>query len=186
MDLSGAACRPGDAILVSGTLGDHGVAVMSCREGLGFGTDVVSDAAPLNRLVAAVLDAAPHVRCFRDPTRGGLASTLNEFAAASRVDMEVDEDAVPVADPVRGACEMLGLDVLQVANEGKMVAVVPADEADAALAAMRGAPYGGNAAVIGRVGAPAGDAGPLVRVRTAWGSARVLDTLVGEQLPRIC
>lgn len=186
VDLSGAACRPGDAILVSGTLGDHGVAVMSCREGLGFGTDVVSDAAPLNRLAAAVLDAAPHVRCFRDPTRGGLASTLNEFAAASRVDMEVDEDAVPVADPVRGACEMLGLDVLQVANEGKMVAVVPADEADAALAAMRGAPYGGNAAVIGRVGAPAGDAGPLVRVRTAWGSARVLDTLVGEQLPRIC
>ncbi|WP_270575380.1 hydrogenase expression/formation protein HypE, partial [Candidatus Collinsella stercoripullorum] len=150
VDLSGAACRPGDAILVSGTLGDHGVAVMSCREGLGFGTDVVSDAAPLNRLVAAVLDAAPHARCFRDPTRGGLASTLNEFAAASRVDMEVDEDAVPVADPVRGACEMLGLDVLQVANEGKMVAVVPADEADAALAAMRGAPYGAHAAIIGR------------------------------------
>ena len=184
--LSGANCRPGDVVLVSGTLGDHGIAIMSQREGLAFGTTIESDAAPLNHLIAAVMAAAPHVRCFRDPTRGGLASTLNEFAEASHVAMEVDEDAVPVRDEVRGACEMLGYDVLQVANEGKMVAVVPAEEADAALAAMRDAPYGQDAAIIGRVLELACDARPVVRVRTGWGSTRVLDMLVGEQLPRIC
>ncbi|WP_085829925.1 hydrogenase expression/formation protein HypE [Collinsella vaginalis] len=187
VNLSGANCQPGDVVLVSGTLGDHGIAVVSQREGLAFSTDIVSDAAPLNHLIAAVMQAAPGVRCFRDPTRGGLASTLNEFAEASGVCIEIDEDAVPVRDEVRGACEMLGYDVLQVANEGKMVAVVPADEAEAALAAMRGARYGEDAAVIGRV-IGRGDAtvGAAVRVRTGWGSTRVLDMLVGEQLPRIC
>lgn len=186
INLSGANCRPGDAILVSGTLGDHGIAVMSQREGLAFSTSIESDAAPLNHLIRDVLTAAPHTRCFRDPTRGGLASTLNEFAEASRVEMEIDEEAVPVRPEVQGACEMLGYDVLQVANEGKMVAVVPADEADAALAAMRGARYGENAAIIGRVQELASGADPVVRVRTAWGSTRILDMLVGEQLPRIC
>lgn len=187
VNLSGANCRPGDAVLVSGTLGDHGIAVMSQREGLAFSTSIESDAAPLNHLIAAVLEAAPGTRCFRDPTRGGIASTLNEFAEASGVCIEIDEEAVPVRDEVRGACEMLGYDVLQVANEGKMVAVVPAEEAEAALAAMRGARYGADAAVIGRVlerGEAA--AGAAVRVRTGWGSTRVLDMLVGEQLPRIC
>lgn len=184
--LSGAACRPGDVVLLSGTLGDHGIAVMSQREGLSFGTDIVSDAAPLNGLIAAVMEAAPHVRCFRDPTRGGLASTLNEFASASNVAIEVEEEAIPVRDAVRGACEMLGYDVLQVANEGKMVAVVPATEADDALRAMRASRYGENAAIIGRVEELSSGAAPIVRVRTGWGSTRVLDMLVGEQLPRIC
>lgn len=186
VELSGGACRPGDVVLVSGTLGDHGIAVMSQREGLAFSTTIESDAAPLNHLIAAVLTAAPRTRCFRDPTRGGLASTLNEFAAASTVEIEVDEDAVPVLPQVQAACEMLGYDPLQVANEGKMVAVVPADEADAALEAMRASRYGENAAIIGRVGELAPAARPRVLVRTPWGSTRILDMLVGEQLPRIC
>lgn len=184
--LSGANCRPGDVILVSGTLGDHGIAIMSQREGLAFSSTIESDAAPLNHLIADVLAAAPDTRCFRDPTRGGLASTLNEFAQASGVAMEIDEDDVPVRPDVQAACEMLGYDVLQVANEGKMVAVVPAEQADAALAAMRAARYGENAAIIGRVLPLAEDARPAVRVRTGWGSTRILDMLVGEQLPRIC
>ena len=184
--LSGANCRPGDVILVSGTLGDHGIAIMSQREGLAFSSNIESDAAPLNHLIADVLAAAPDTRCFRDPTRGGLASTLNEFAQASGVAMEIDEDAVPVRPDVQAACEMLGYDVLQVANEGKMVAVVPAEQADAALSAMRAARYGENAAIIGRVLPLAEGAHPAVRVRTGWGSTRILDMLVGEQLPRIC
>jgi hydrogenase expression/formation protein HypE len=183
VDLSGSHCRPGDAVLLSGTLGDHGIAVMSTREGLSFGTDIVSDAAPLNTLVAATLDAAPDARCFRDPTRGGLASCLNELASASGVSITVEEDAVPVREQVRGACEMLGYDVYQVANEGKMVAVVPREQADAALAAMKAAPYGENAAVIGEVAeGPAG----RVYVKTSFGARRIMDMLVGEQLPRIC
>ena len=183
VDLSSRYCKPGDVVLLSGTLGDHGIAVMSTREGLSFGTDIVSDAAPLNHLVAATLDAAPNARCFRDPTRGGLASCLNELAGASGVSITVDEESVPVREQVRGACEMLGYDVYQVANEGKMVAVVPADEADAALAAMKGAPYGADAAIIGSVAeGPAG----RVYVKTSFGARRIMDMLVGEQLPRIC
>ncbi len=186
VSLSGSQCRPGDKVLVSGTMGDHGIAVMAAREGLSFSVPVESDAAPLNHMVQAVLDAAPHARCFRDPTRGGLASTLNEFARASSVDIEVDEERIPVRPQVRSACELLGYDPLQVANEGKMVAVVPADEADAALAAMRASRYGEDATVVGDV-LPARRPGvPLVRVRCPWGAARVLDMLVGEQLPRIC
>ena len=158
--LSGANCRPGDVILVSGTLGDHGIAIMSQREGLAFSSAIESDAAPLNHLIADVLAAAPDTRCFRDPTRGGLASTLNEFAQASGVAMEIDEDAVPVRPDVQAACEMLGYDVMQVANEGKMVCVVAADEAEAALAAMRKSPYGDDAAIIGRVTRPTRPAAP--------------------------
>ena len=186
VNLGGAQCRPGDAVLVSGTLGDHGITIMSCREGLSFTTDLQSDAAPLNHLIADVLAAAPHVRCFRDPTRGGLASTLNELAAQAQVDITVEEDAVPVKDAVRGACDMLGYDVMQVANEGTMVCVVAADEADAALAAMRASRYGENAAIIGEVCEPACEGGHTVRLKTAFGSTRILDMLVGEQLPRIC
>jgi hydrogenase expression/formation protein HypE len=183
VDLSGSYCKPGDVVLLSGTLGDHGIAVVSTREGLSFGTSIVSDAAPLNHLVAATLSAAPAARCFRDPTRGGLASCLNELAAASGVSITVDEDAVPVHEQVRGACEMLGYDVYQVANEGKMVAVVPAEQADSALAAMRGSTYGEDAAVSGVVtDGPAG----RVYVRTSFGARRIMDMLVGEQLPRIC
>ena len=183
VDLSGSHCRPGDVVLLSGTLGDHGIAVISTREGLEFSTDIRTDAAPLNHLVRAVLEAAPDVRCFRDPTRGGLASTLNELAGASGVSITVEETDVPVNDQVRGASEMLGYDVFQVANEGKMVAVVPAEQAESALAAMQGAPYGAEAAIIGTVTeAPAGK----VYVRTAFGATRIMDMLVGEQLPRIC
>ena len=133
VSLSGANCKPGDKILVTGTMGDHGITIMSCREELSFNADIQTDAAPLNHLIAEVIAAAPDTRCFRDPTRGGLASTLNELASQSGVDFIVDEGAVPVKDAVLGACEMLGYDVYQVANEGKMVCVVPAEQADKAL-----------------------------------------------------
>ncbi|NBI32394.1 hydrogenase expression/formation protein HypE [Enterorhabdus sp. P55] len=186
IELGGAQCRPGDKVLVSGTLGDHGITIMSCREGLGFSAGVESDAAPLNHLIAEVLAAAPSTRCFRDPTRGGLASTLNELAAQSGTDIVVEEDAVPVRDAVLGACEMLGYDVLQVANEGKMVCVVPADQADAALAAMRANRYGADAAIIGEVAEAQPERGPKVFLQTSFGGRRILDMLVGEQLPRIC
>lgn len=186
VDLSGAYCKPGDKILVTGTLGDHGITIMSCRESLSFDAPVESDAAPLNHLIAEVLAAAPQTRCFRDPTRGGLASTLNELAAQSNVDMLVEEQRIPVKDAVLGACDMLGYDVLQVANEGKMVCVVPADQAEAALAAMKANKYGADAAIIGEVAACDEARGPKVYLQTAFGSRRILDMLVGEQLPRIC
>jgi hydrogenase expression/formation protein HypE len=188
VSLSGTLCKPGDSILISGTLGDHGIAIISAREGLRFETTLESDAAPLNHLIAAALEASPHIRCFRDPTRGGLASTLNELATQSNTVMLIDEEAIPVRDQVRGACEMLGYDVLQVANEGKVVCVVAADEADAALTAMKNSRYGADAALIGTVCAvePKRGNAPCACVRTAFGSERILDMLVGEQLPRIC
>ena len=186
VDLSGANCQPGDKILLTGTLGDHGITIMSCREELSFSADIQSDAAPLNHLISATLEAAPETRCFRDPTRGGLASTLNELASQSGVDMGVEEDAVPVKDAVRGACEMLGYDVFQVANEGKMVCVVPDQQAEAALEAMRANPYGHDAAIIGEVVACPQERSPRVSLRTGFGALRVMDMLVGEQLPRIC
>lgn len=186
VNLGGEQCRPGDKVLISGTLGDHGITIMSQREGLGFTAKVESDAAPLNHLIGDVLAAAPDVRCFRDPTRGGLASTLNELSSQCGADFIVNEDAIPVLPAVVGACEMLGYDVLQVANEGKMVCVVAAEQADAALAAMRTNKYGKDAAIIGEVVAPPADRAPRVMLRTAFGSTRILDMLVGEQLPRIC
>ena len=185
LDLSCRHIRPGDRVLLSGSLGDHGIAIISQREGLQFSTTIESDCAPLNHLIADVLAAAPGTRCFRDPTRGGLASTLNEFAEASGVDILVDEAAVPVHEQVRGACEMLGYDVFQVANEGKMVAIVPAEQAEAALAAMRANAYGAEAAIIGEV-REAQPGTHTVRLQTPFGSTRILDMLVGEQLPRIC
>ena len=186
VELSGAFCKPGDKILVSGTVGDHGITVMACREELSFNADIQSDAAPLNHLIAEVLAAAPDTRCFRDPTRGGLASTLNELAGQSDADFIVEEDAVPVKDAVRGACEMLGYDVYQVANEGKMVCVVPAEQADAALKAMQNNVYGVDAAIIGEVVEKPEDRSSRVSIRTGFGALRIMDMLVGEQLPRIC
>lgn len=186
VDLSGAHCKPGDKILVTGTLGDHGITIMSCRESLSFAAPVESDAAPLNHLIAEVLAAAPDTRCFRDPTRGGLASTLNELAEQSQVDMLVKEADVPVKDAVLGACDMLGYDVMQVANEGKMVCVVPADQAEAALAAMHANKYGVDAVIVGEVAEMIPERGPKVYLETPLGSKRILDMLVGEQLPRIC
>ncbi|MBR3689642.1 MAG: hydrogenase expression/formation protein HypE [Eggerthellaceae bacterium] len=185
-NLGGALCQPGDKVLVSGTLGDHGITIMSCRENLSFSADIESDAAPLNHLIAEVLEAAPDTRCFRDPTRGGIASTLNELASQAGVDITIDEDDVPVKEAVLGACDMLGYDVMQVANEGKMVCVVPADQAEAALAAMKANKYGADAAIIGEVAAADEQRGPKVFLRTAFGGKRILDMLVGEQLPRIC
>lgn len=186
VNLSAANCKPGDKILLSGTLGDHGIAIVSLREGLEFGTSIKTDAAPLVQLIANTLAAAPDTRVFRDPTRGGLASTLNEFADASKCSLEVEESRVSVNAQVRGAAEMLGYDIFQIANEGKMVAIVPAEQADAALAAMKASPYGENAAIIGEVIAVEEGKRPRVTVKTAFGSSRIMDTLVGEQLPRIC
>lgn len=183
VSLRAANAQPGDKILLSGTLGDHGIAVVSMREGLEFETSLETDAAPLNGLIQDVLAAAPHTRVFRDPTRGGLASTLNEIADSAKVAMLVDEASVPVNPQVQGVSEMLGFDVFQVANEGKMVVIVPAEEADAALVAMRNSRYGSEAAIVGEVlESPAG----RVSVRNLFGATRIMDTLVGEQLPRIC
>jgi hydrogenase expression/formation protein HypE len=181
--LSVSAARPGDAVLVSGTLGDHGISIMSVREGLSFETVLESDCAPLVDLAQAVLAASPEARCMRDPTRGGLASALNEIAAASRAGVELEESLVPVRPEVRGACEILGLDPLYVANEGKLVAVVPEEDAESVLAAMRELPSGKNAARIGRIVA---DHPGVVTVRSILSGERVLGLLTGEQLPRIC
>jgi hydrogenase expression/formation protein HypE len=175
--------RPGDCILVSGTIGDHGIAILSVREGLEFETVLESDTAPLNGLAEAILAACPRTRCMRDPTRGGLSSALNELAAASSVGVELDESAVPLRPEVRGACEMLGLDPLYVASEGKLIAVVPGDDAGRVLAAMQAHPLGRDAAVIGRVVA---DHPGLVVQRSVVGGERVVTLLAGEQLPRIC
>jgi len=174
---------PGDAVILSGPIGLHGIAIMSVREGLDFEVEIASDTQPLNALVAAIVAACPDVRVLRDPTRGGLASALNEIAAASGVGIELQEETIPIPGPVHAACEMLGLDPLHVANEGKLVAIVPAASAEAVLAAMRAVPAGVDAAEIGRVVA---DHPAMVTMRTIVGSQRIVDMLVGEQLPRIC
>jgi len=174
---------PGDVVILSGTIADHGMAVMACREGIRFSSEIQSDCAPLHGLVAAVLEAAPSVHCLRDPTRGGLAAVLNELAARSGVCIEIEESSIPVSEDVRVACELLGIDPLHVANEGKMIAIVPQGEAEKALGAMRRHPRGSRAAVIGRVqAAPAG----RVHLRTVMGSLRILDVPAGDLLPRIC
>ena len=178
-----ANAAPGDAILVSGTLGDHGIAIMSVREGLAFESEILSDTAPLNGLVADMLAASKQVHCLRDATRGGLSAVLNELAAASQVGMEFDEEALPVRPAVVAACEMLGLDPLYIANEGKLVAIVPEKFAQEILAAMRKSPFGKDAALIGRV---VQDHPGVVVAKTALGSSRVVDLPAGELLPRIC
>lgn len=185
LNLSGRNIKAGDVVLISGSVGDHGITIMSCRKGLNFSTSLQSDAAPLNSLVADVLKAAPDTRCFRDPTRGGVASALNEFATQSNVDITINEVEVPVRREVKSACEMLGYDVFQVANEGKMVAIVPPEQADAALSAMRANKYGKESAIIGHVDEVASSS-PKVYVQTEFKTRRILDKLVGEQLPRIC
>lgn len=181
--LSGDQARPGDVILLSGTLGDHGMAVMSQREGLGFASPILSDSAALHTLVASLMAACPGLRLMRDPTRGGLATTLNEIAQQSGVGMRLQENAIPVQASVRAACEFLGLDPLYIANEGKLVAICPPEQAAAALAALQAHPLGQQAAIIGEVVA---DAHQFVRVATDFGGERLLDWLSGEMLPRIC
>jgi len=183
LSLSANQARPGDAILVSGYLGDHGIAILAEREGLQFETGVQSDSAALHSLVACLLDATQEVRCLRDPTRGGLSSTLNEIAACSQTGMELDETSIPVREEVRGACEMLGLDPLYVANEGKLVAIVALSAAQTALRALQRHPLGKDAAVIGRV---TQEHPRLVVMRTPLGTTRIVDMLAGDQLPRIC
>jgi len=175
--------RPGDAVLVSGSIGDHGMAIMSVREGLEFETAIESDTAPLNGLVADLLEVTREIHALRDPTRGGVAATLNEIAARSRVGIVIDERAVPTRHEVQAACDMLGLDPLLVANEGKLIAVVPSGLADALVERMRRHPLGAEAS---RIGAVTDQHPGLVVSRTAIGGTRVITPPLGEQLPRIC
>jgi len=183
VELSSRNVRPGDAVLLSGPIGDHGVAILSQREGLEFAGEIASDTAPLHQLTAAALAACPRIHAMRDPTRGGVAATLVEIATRQRLGIEVDERAVPVRDAVRGACELLGLDPLFVANEGKLIAFVPEDDADRTLAALREHPIGRDACRIGRV---TGQHPGVVLLRTPIGGDRILDLPFGEALPRIC
>jgi hydrogenase expression/formation protein HypE len=183
VDISGANAKSGDKVILSGTIGDHGIAIMSQREGLRFSVPVQSDCAPLNKLVAQMLEASRKIHCLRDPTRGGLATTLNEFARQSNAGIIIEEDRIPVAEGVRAACELLGFDPMYVANEGKLVAVVEADDADRILAKMKENPYGRNAAIIGRI---TSDYAGKVVMKTKLGSSRIVDMLSGELLPRIC
>lgn len=181
--LSADQARPGDRILLSGPIGDHGIAILAQREGLEFESTVQSDSAPLHTLVAAMLEASRDLRCLRDPTRGGLSSASNEIAQQSRVGMELEEAAIPVREEVQGACEMLGLDPLYVANEGKLIAIAAAEAAEPVLQAMRRHPLGSQAQIIGTVTS----AHPgLVTLRTTLGTSRIVDMLAGDQLPRIC
>jgi hydrogenase expression/formation protein HypE len=182
LDISGANAKVGDVLIVSGTLGDHGIAVMSAREGLGFTTDLLSDVAPLNHLVQAMLEAG-EVHVLRDPTRGGLATTLNEIAKQSNVVIELQDPQIPVKPQVRAACEMLGFDPLYVANEGKLIAFVKADAAEKILRVMQQMQYGKDAVIIGKV---IDQGKSQVRLKTAIGGTRLVDMLPGEMLPRIC
>ena len=181
--ISGDRASPGDAILVSGTLGDHGIAVLSKRENLEFETEILSDSAALHGLVADMVAAVPAIHCLRDPTRGGLASTLNEIAQQSRAGMRLAESAIPFKADVLAACELLGLDPLYIANEGKLVAICEKGDAARLLSAMRAHPLGRDAAIIGEVVA---DAHAFVQMQTRFGGNRMVDWLLGDPLPRIC
>jgi hydrogenase expression/formation protein HypE len=175
--------KPGDAVIISGTIGDHGLAVLSQRNGLPFTSQVKSDVAPLNRLVQDMLEASRGIHVMRDPTRGGLATALKEIALSSGVGIELEEDLVPVSGPVARACEMLGLDHLYLANEGKLVALVVPKDAESVLRAIRRNPYGQNGAIIGNL---TSDHRGIVTIRNSFGTRRVLEMLAGGQFPRIC
>ncbi len=183
VNISGDRAQPGDAIVLSGSIGDHGVAIMSSRENLEFETTIESDSAALHFLVADMVAAAPNIHCLRDPTRGGLATTLNELARQSRVGMRLDEAAIAVKPQVAAACELLGLDPLYVANEGKLVCICPAAQTQPLLQAMRTHSLGREAVVIGEV---VNDHNAFVEMQTRFGGSRIVDWLAGEQLPRIC
>lgn len=183
VNISASRAQPGDKVLVSGNIAQHGMAIMAKREGLDFDVHLESDTAALHTLVAAMIEITPDIHVLRDPTRGGLASTLNEIAQTSGVAIQLEEDAIPLQPEVEGLCEVLGLDPLYVANEGKLIAIVPREEADAVLGGMRRHPLGRQSAVIGQVEpAPAA----TVYLRTCVGGTRIVDVPAGEQLPRIC
>jgi hydrogenase expression/formation protein HypE len=181
--VSGDLAEPGDAIILSGCIGDHGIAILSSREGLKFDTTIISDSAALHTLVSDMVSVAPDIHCLRDPTRGGLATTLNELARQSSVGIQIEETAIPVRGEVKGACELLGLDPLYIANEGKLICICPQASVNKLLAAMQQHPLATDAAIIGRV---IEDKRQLVVMQTAFGGQRVVDWLAGEQLPRIC
>lgn len=183
LHIAGDNAQPGDKIIVSGTIGDHGVAIMSVRENLTFDTTLKSDTTALHELVANMVSAVPEIHCMRDPTRGGLGTTLNEFAKQSQVGMLIQEADIPINEDVRAACEFLGLDPLYVANEGKLIAICAANQADELLKAMQAHPKGKNAAIIGEVRE---DPNHFVEMETEFGGKRIVDWLSGEQLPRIC
>lgn len=183
VSISGHNARPGDVVILNGTIGDHGIAVLSKREGLGFATKLESDCSPLNGLVAEMLQVSNAIHCLRDPTRGGLASTLNELAEQSGVSIRIEEEKIPLREEVASACEMLGLDPLHIANEGKLVAIVEPKDAEAVLERMQKSQYGQNSAIIGEV--REGHPGRVV-MKTRLGTSRIVDMLIGEPLPRIC
>lgn len=183
IDISGANAQPGDKIILSGSIGDHGIAILSKRANLEFDTEIKSDTAALHELVAHMIAQVPQIHCLRDPTRGGLGTTLNELAQQSRVGMRLREAAIAIKNDVRAACELLGLDPLYIANEGKLIAICPAEHADRLLAAMRAHPLGREAEIIGDVVA---DSNAFVQMETHFGGNRIIDWLSGEQLPRIC
>ena len=183
VNISGANARRGDKVIMSGTIGDHGIAVMSQREGLKFSVPIESDCSPLNKLVAEMLEVSSQIHCLRDPTRGGLATTLNEFAKQSKVGIQIEEEKIPVCDAVRAACELLGFDPIYVANEGKLVAIVAPEDAERVLDKMKQNRYGANASIIGTVTA---DPKGKVIMKTRLGASRIVDMLTGELLPRIC
>jgi len=183
MDISGGNAKVGDKVILSGNIGDHGIAVMSQREGLKFSVPVKSDCAPLNKLVSQMLEASPKIHCLRDPTRGGLATTLNEFARQSKIGIKIEEEKIQIHDGVRAACELLGFDPLYVANEGKLVAIVASSDADKVVDKMKRNVYGADASIIGEI---TDEHKGKVIMRTRLGASRIVDMLSGELLPRIC
>jgi len=183
MDISGGNAKVGDKVILSGNIGDHGIAVMSQREGLKFSVPVQSDCAPLNKLVSQMLEASSQIHCMRDPTRGGLATTLNEFARQSKIGIKIEEEKIQIHDGVRAACELLGFDPLYVANEGKLVAIVASSDADKVVDKMKRNVYGADASIIGEI---TDEHKGKVIMRTRLGASRIVDMLSGELLPRIC
>jgi len=183
VQISGSQAQAGDVVIISGPIGDHGIAILSSREGLEFGTQIQSDSAALHGLVKEMVHAVPEIHCLRDPTRGGLATTLNEIARQSSVGMQIKEADIVVHAEVKGACELLGLDPLYIANEGKLICICPAAFADKLLTVMQAHPLARNAAQLGEV---VPDERPVVVMQTQFGGQRVVDWLAGEQLPRIC
>jgi hydrogenase expression/formation protein HypE len=183
-EIGGQCAQPGDSVIISGTIGDHGIAVLAARNELGFRTTILSDVAPLYKMIRSASEAAPGIHVLRDPTRGGVATTLNEIALQSQVSIQLVENDIPVKPEVKGACEMLGFDPLYVANEGKVIIILPEVQAQKALLALKGHPLGKDAVIIGQVMQPIGT--PRVTMKTVIGGTRIVDMLTGEMLPRIC